>query len=300
MKTVTHYVGRLQCICLLIFTLGLGLQSNDLFAANAAVPDQDPVEVVNLNLTSECSFYEDELRWRVTNPNDFSINVNWLIVGTSIGGSYKAPSGLSYFFTQRFDGPNTTKLFWQDENDNEKQKTQAANNSTCDVCEKENVVQDDLYQLSDAADHSIVLPGLLCENKRARFTFDDTNLGYIYVVDNDGDNRDGWLHILGQAQITENAVGCGKDYSEVLWDVDVWFRPASDGEAEPKFELDGQDDSDWRYWILMSGGMFNKANPDEQISFLKMENDFGLQVGNTANGKNLNYGASTWFNLLLN
>ncbi len=222
---------------------------------------------------------------------------------TSIGncwynqsGSYKAPSGLSYFFTNVGDGANTTKLFWQDETDAEKQKTKAANNDTCDICEKENVVQEDLYQLSDASNHSIVLPGLLCENKRARFTFDDTNLGYIYVVDNDGGDRDGWLHIVGQAQITENAICGDKDYSDVLWDVDVWFRPSEEGEAEAKFELEGQDDSDWRYWMLMSGGMFNKANPDEQISFVKMDNDYGLQVGTTANGKNLNFGASTWFN----
>ncbi len=32
MKTVTHYVGRLQSICLLIFALGFGLQSDQLLA----------------------------------------------------------------------------------------------------------------------------------------------------------------------------------------------------------------------------------------------------------------------------
>lgn len=68
-----------------------------------------------LKLTSMCSNKpESERRWRIRNPNDFSQEVWWEVVGTSQTDTLLAPSGDSFFFTQTVGGANTTKLYWKD------------------------------------------------------------------------------------------------------------------------------------------------------------------------------------------
>ncbi|MEM6514960.1 MAG: T9SS type A sorting domain-containing protein [Bacteroidota bacterium] len=84
-------------------------------------------------MTSECTFDLDERRWRVTNPNSFDLEVTWQVFGTSQSGSLTTTPGLTHFTTMNTGGANTTKIFWQDENGNTKDKTKAANNNLCDV-----------------------------------------------------------------------------------------------------------------------------------------------------------------------
>ncbi|GAB4395603.1 MAG: hypothetical protein OHK0053_04890 [Microscillaceae bacterium] len=257
--------------------------------------------IADLNLTSECSYEEDERRWRVTNPNDFAVEVTYVVYGTSQTGTFMATPGLSYFFTQNTGGANTTIIKWRNEKNELRQKTKASNNQICDICEKENVVEADLFKLRNAlgandGNHSIWLNGFLCDHQATRFTFDDTHVGYIYVVDAPGNPRDGWLHLIGEAVVSDGGECNGLNYNQTEWDVDIWFRPAADGETvEPKFELNGQSSADWRYWVLDAGKLTHKADVNEYVILQKMPNNYGLQVGTGANGKNLNFGASTWF-----
>ncbi len=90
--------------------------------------------IADLNLTSLCS--DDpgyERRWRVRNPNNFPINVNWQVYGTSQEGTLEALPGDSFFFTRAMGGPNTTKIRWEDENSMTKQKTKASGGAQCDL-----------------------------------------------------------------------------------------------------------------------------------------------------------------------
>ena len=88
--------------------------------------------VARLNLTSMCSDEPDEQRrWRVRNPNDFEVEVRWEVYGTSQTGSYMAAPGDTFFMTDTVGGPNTTKIYWLNEDGVEKSKTKASGGADC-------------------------------------------------------------------------------------------------------------------------------------------------------------------------
>jgi hypothetical protein len=76
----------------------------------------------DLVFTSMCS--DDpavDRRWRVRNPNNFTIAIEWEVVGTSQTGTMTLPAAdgtgpngesESFFLTQAIGGPNTTKIKW--------------------------------------------------------------------------------------------------------------------------------------------------------------------------------------------
>jgi hypothetical protein len=89
-------------------------------------------QIINdLNLTSEC--YDDpaERNWRITNPNDFDVEVTWVVYGTSQTGTLIATPGLTHFITQAVLGPNTTIIKWLNEKGEVRQVTKASSNKPC-------------------------------------------------------------------------------------------------------------------------------------------------------------------------
>ena len=93
----------------------------------------DPT-IATLNLTSFCSNDPTyERRWRVRNPNDFNVEVNWRLYGTSQRGELIVPPGDSFFFTPAQGGPNTTKITWLDAQGQKQEKVKASSGAQCDL-----------------------------------------------------------------------------------------------------------------------------------------------------------------------
>ena len=90
------------------------------------------VPIEKLNLTSMCSDDPDITReWRVRNPNNFSVNVRWEVVGTDQSGTITAEPGDSFFTTNTVDGANTTKIYWTDEYEVEQSVVKASGGAQC-------------------------------------------------------------------------------------------------------------------------------------------------------------------------
>ncbi|HAI75103.1 MAG TPA: hypothetical protein DCM08_02555 [Microscillaceae bacterium] len=95
-----------------------------LFLSWSAVAQEVSIEttttaVADLQLTSMCSDKPlVDRRWRIRNPNSFSVSVRWEVYGTSQTGTVTAPAGDSFFTTTTVGGtsghPNTTKIYWTD------------------------------------------------------------------------------------------------------------------------------------------------------------------------------------------
>ena len=118
------------------------------------------------------------------------------------------------------------------------------------------------------------------------------------------------LHFIRGAQLTSKkncreAYLTGEIANDLLgmsgWTAKFIFTKAADG-VEPKFELgnrtndDGQNqrelEEDWKYMDFVSGTI---RNGDKIIEIHRMDNNYGFQIGESANGKNFELGASTWF-----
>jgi hypothetical protein len=94
-------------------------------------PPVNPV-VEKLNLTSMCSDDPDtELRWRIRNPNDFAVEVDWQVYGSTQSATVMAAPGDSFFFTQTESGANTTIIRWKNEEGQTKQKIKASGKAPC-------------------------------------------------------------------------------------------------------------------------------------------------------------------------
>lgn len=85
-----------------------------------------------LKLEPVCSNDPDEYRrWKVTNPNDVSVNFLWKVLGTKQWETEEAAPGESYFETEE-ECKNIVAIFWR----NEKKKVEYdASRSTEETCE---------------------------------------------------------------------------------------------------------------------------------------------------------------------
>lgn len=101
------------------------------YAGSVTITTEICQVVEDLNLTSEC--YDDATKrnWRITNPNDFDVEVTWSVYGTTQTGTVTATPGYSYFITEAQSGPNTTKITWLNEKGETRQVTKAASNKPC-------------------------------------------------------------------------------------------------------------------------------------------------------------------------
>ena len=94
--------------------------------------EEDKPVVQRLVFTSMCSNNPVvQRRWRVRNPNDFAVEVDWKVYGTSQSGTITAQPGDNFFFTNTVGGSNTTKIYWQDENGERKVLTKASSGNQC-------------------------------------------------------------------------------------------------------------------------------------------------------------------------
>ncbi|WKN42932.1 T9SS type A sorting domain-containing protein [Tunicatimonas pelagia] len=89
--------------------------------------------VERLKLTSMCSDNpRQQRRWRVRNPNEEDVIYSYVVYGTQQREeNLIAPSGDSFFFTTTVGGPNTTKIFWEDENGVEQSTVKASGGASC-------------------------------------------------------------------------------------------------------------------------------------------------------------------------
>lgn len=98
---------------------------------NGDEPEEEK-EVEGLNLTSMCWESDTVHKFRVRNPNDFSVDYTWSVYGGGDSGGGTAPPGDSFFYINGTIGSaNTTIIKWLDENGVEQQKTKATNQNYC-------------------------------------------------------------------------------------------------------------------------------------------------------------------------
>lgn len=99
----------------------------------------DQSVMMDLNLTSVCSNDPTiQRRWRVSNPNNFSVQVNWQLYGSNQNGTITADPGMTYFFSNT-EGNNTMIISWND-NGTTKSKTKASGGATCPPVQALNLV----------------------------------------------------------------------------------------------------------------------------------------------------------------
>lgn len=88
--------------------------------------------VLDLNLTSMCSENPDLMRrWRINNPNDFDVAVEWDVYPYFQTGLIIAHPGHTFFYSNTIPGPNTVRIRWQDENLVWKEKVKASGGAAC-------------------------------------------------------------------------------------------------------------------------------------------------------------------------
>lgn len=186
------------------------------------IVEEPPVAVVEkLNLTSMCSDDPDEeLRWRIRNPNDFDVEVMWQVYGSSQSATVSAPPGDSFFFTQTEAGANTTIIRWQNEEGKTKQKVKASGKAPC----QPPVVEPSVTVFPNPVEGEFAIrvnggtgPGKL-------FIWDS---GYRSVLPGTGDPS---IQVAPDSELTLDADALGLESGEVYF---VWLEiPTADGEVK--------------------------------------------------------------------
>ncbi|HAS46573.1 MAG TPA: hypothetical protein DCS93_39185 [Microscillaceae bacterium] len=151
-----------------------------------------------------------------------------------------------------------------------------------------NAVSDDAHNGNH--DHSIWMPNLFVQGQTAIFTFDKD--AYMDIKKDDTE-----AHIYGYATVTKGGgASMGARYL-----VDVKFTRATGmmpkKELKPGYQTD-EVTKDWKFFEMdEANATMTNASTGQVIKLTHKPADkkMGLQVGLTANGKNVKYGASAWF-----
>lgn len=95
----------------------------------------DPCEVLDLSLTTVCSNNPIIFRrWNVSNPNSFTVAVNWTVIGTSQSGMlYVAGDSDTFFYTEAITSANTASISWVDENGDTQDMVTDSSGELCDI-----------------------------------------------------------------------------------------------------------------------------------------------------------------------
>lgn len=127
-RFVLGATGMLMLVAVAAFVL-FNMNSHD---SRANLYDEGQ-EVEELNLTSVCSENPDIMRrWRINNPNEFDIAVEWDVYPNFQTGLIVAHPGHTFFYTNTLPGPNNTvRIRWQDEENEWKQKVKASGGAAC-------------------------------------------------------------------------------------------------------------------------------------------------------------------------
>ena len=170
------------------------------------------------------------------------------------------------------------------------------------LCPDDLECPDDAYRhvlsnaVSDGAhggnhDHSIWMPNLFVQGQKAIFTFDKD--AYMDITKDDSQ-----AHIYGYATVTKGGgASMGARYL-----VDVKFNRATN-DMMPKKELKAGYQPDevtknWKFFEMdeTQATMTNTSTGQVvKLTHKPADKKMGLQVGLTANGKNVKFGASAWF-----
>ncbi|WP_082226627.1 lectin-like domain-containing protein [Microscilla marina] len=152
-----------------------------------------------------------------------------------------------------------------------------------------NAVSDDAHNGNH--DHSIWMPNLFVSGQDAKFTFD--NNAYMDILKDDSK-----AHIYGYATVTNG----GGTSQGARYLVDVWFNLATNPmtakkELKPGYQPD-EVTNKWKFFEMdETKATMTKVGGSQVIKLTHKpaNRKMGLQVGFTANGKNVKFGASAWF-----
>jgi len=93
---------------------------------------EDGETVQPLILTSICSENPNiSRRWRVVNPNEFDVPIEWDLYPYFQTGLIIAHTGENFFYSNTIPGPNSVRIRWQDENSAWQQSVKASSGATC-------------------------------------------------------------------------------------------------------------------------------------------------------------------------
>ena len=90
---------------------------------------------LDLQLYAECSDNPGvELRWRIFNPNNCSVEVDWMMHKTNQKGKLIAPPGDSFHKTKAVSGkPSVLFIYWKDFKGKVKQEGEGSSSERCNV-----------------------------------------------------------------------------------------------------------------------------------------------------------------------
>lgn len=90
--------------------------------------------VTELTLTSDCSDDPDTQRqWGIDNPNDFALEVAWVLAGIEQTGTVTASPGQTQFLTDTVPDVNTVTISWHDEIGVQQSATEDSTGQRCVV-----------------------------------------------------------------------------------------------------------------------------------------------------------------------
>ncbi|MGB0523473.1 MAG: T9SS type A sorting domain-containing protein [Flammeovirgaceae bacterium] len=279
--------------------------------AVAANTSACPIPDGTIDAINVCSPNKNKNRWRVSNSNAFPVTITLAHSGQEIvlpaaglGADVNGnPNAGNYTFI------NTSKLVtdFTFTFGTEQSITTPFFTGPCDMnpdpesCDGDKFTFNLSNAISDAYhggndNHSIWLSGFNDE-RTVRLTFDST----AYLVYRDNGSK---AYIHGEATMTQGSLAGSR------WVVYVPFqRKASN--TVPKKELkanaydpnDGDVDTElWKLFLMRENAFMRQLDGDGYINMTRKPADgkYGLQIGKGANGKNINLGASFWFDYSYN
>jgi hypothetical protein len=93
---------------------------------------EDGETVQPLILTSICSENPSiSRRWRVLNPNEFDVPIEWDLYPYFQTGLIIAHTGENFFYSNTIPGPNSVRIRWQDENSEWHQSLIPSSGASC-------------------------------------------------------------------------------------------------------------------------------------------------------------------------
>lgn len=305
-----------------------GLAGTETISLSTAdtIPTMCPVDQ-QLQIVSICSDKNKAYKWRVTNPNDYNVQIlvirdftdkeRWINIPASSKGGTK-----EFYTSIRNLGETVTFSYDFDQSTIDLMAT--ANPAACDqpvepACPgNPDVVR---YAIStwendgckNESSHSFWFPGLFNGNTTIMHLLDNEDYTSYFDVDyyNNTAQLRGYVEVANGPGAISDGVD-PYDFGGTVWRVEIDF---VGGTHNPKFENEACGNqsgqlANWRYFTLVpaASGSFHFTRVtdnageagsygEDYINLTHMydgANNFGFQMGTAANGKNKNYGISGW------
>ncbi len=295
-------------------------------SAAAANPTICPV-ASPLFITSICSEKKNRYKWELTNPNDYGVQMR-LIAGNGerwIWVPASSKGGVRQFYTHKNIG-TTINLSYDFEDGIDLMA--ALNPDACDnTPDPECPLMQDVvrYEINTyendgcigGGTHSIWLPQLLNNSTTVMHFLNNSD----YTSYLDVDNFSNTATLKGFAVVE---AGAGSEtggispynFAGTVWEVEIEFAM---GNHNPKFENDACGNQsgqlpNWKFFTLLppasghhlvrktdNAGVAGAYGEDYiDLTHMYGNNNFGFQLGTSANGKNKSFGVSGWFHVASN